>query len=167
MKFVRFLLPPLFILGLVLFNRLLTPLGWLIDLPVAAVIFLNLNRLPGRWSAFLTAGVLMDLASGSPGVFLTAWLLLCLGLSLITAEISLSNQVGRWLITFGTVAGYWLLVFLLARVFGWLTGVSSYALLLKMSFWQTIIYWLLNTLIIVLAGQFFYQAKKGRYVEIA
>jgi len=59
------------------------------------------------------------------------------------------------------------LVFLLARVFGWLTGVSSYALLLKMSFWQTIIYWLLNTLIIVLAGQFFYQAKKGRYVEIA
>ena len=167
MKFAKFLWPPLFILGLVLLNRLLTPLGWLIDLPMAAVIFLNLNRLPGRWSAFLSLGLLMDLTSGSPGVFLITWLLLGFGLSLVTAELSLSNQLGRWLITFGTVAGYWLLVFLLSRAFGWLTGVSSYALLLKMSFWQTIIYWLLNTLIIVLAGQFFYQAKKGRYVEIA
>ena len=167
MKFVKYLWPPVVIAGLFLFNRLLMPLGWLIDLPAAAVIFLNLNRLPGRWSAFLTAGLLMDLATGSPGIFLSAWLLLCLALYLVTAEFSLSNQLGRWLLTFGTVTGYWLLVFLLSRLFAWLTGLASYAILLKMSVWQIVIYWLFNTLIIVLAGQFFYQAKKGRYVEIS
>lgn len=154
-------------LVLFLLNRLLAPLGWLVDLPMAAAIFLNFNRLPGRWSAFLTLGLLMDLTTGSPGVFLAAWSCLCLGLYLITGELSLSNQLGRWLLTGGAVAAYILLVFFLSLAASWLGGAGFYQLLIKLSFWQTAIYLLLNSLIIALAGQFFYQAKKGEYVEIA
>ena len=167
MKFVRFLWPPLLILGLFLISRLLAPLGWLIDLPLAAVVFLNLNRLPGRWSAFLSLGLLMDFSLGSPAVFLSAWLLLCLGLYLATAEFSLSNQLGRWLLAGGVITVYWLLALLLSRLAGWLTNNPWYDLLLKMSFWQIAVYLLLNTLIVGLAGQFFYRANKGKYVEIS
>lgn len=166
-KAIKFLIPPLAILALFLLNRLLTPAGWLIDLPVAAVIFLNLNRLPGRWSGFLTAGILLDLTFGSPGVFLSAGLLLCLGLHILTAELSLSNQLARVFLTLGSVAGYWLLVWLLTRLLAWMAQEPAYALLFKISVWQIISYVLLNSLIIFLAGQFFYQSKKGKYVEIS
>ncbi|MDP2587007.1 MAG: hypothetical protein Q8P32_04545 [Candidatus Komeilibacteria bacterium] len=166
-KAIKFLIPPLAILVLFLLNRLLTPLGWLVDLPLAAVIFLNLNRLPGRWSAFITAGILLDLAFGSPGVFLLVLLLVCGTLHLLTAELSLSHQLARIFLILGSVGGYWLLLFLISRLFGWIAQEPAYALLLKMSVWQATVYILLNTLIIVVAGQFFYQSKKGKYVEIS
>lgn len=166
-KSFEFFIAPLLIYGLFLLSRLLTPLGWLVDLPLAAVIFLNLNRLPGRWSAFLTIGILLDLTLGSPGIFLIAWLLLCLGLHILTVELSLSNQLARVFLTLGSVGGYWLLVWLVSRLFAWVAQEPAYALLLKTSVWHTAIYILINTLIIAVAGQFFYQSKKGKYVEIS
>lgn len=165
MKYYKLLLAPLLIFFLFLINQLFAPFGWLVDLTMAAVIFFNLNRIPGRWSAFITAAVLLDLTYDTPGIYILAWLLLAFCLNLLTAEFSLSNQLARWFLTLGSVAGYWLSVFCLSRLCAWISHEPYYALFIKLSVWQFAVYLLVNTLIIVLAGQIFYRLKKTKYVE--